>query len=284
MIPVQNQNKSKKALYEFLQNVSQKTHVTIQGVSSGLTQGPDLGSNNFRTVRMPKIALIVGNGISPYDAGELWHLLDTRYEIPVTKLDVAQLGRADLSRYTTIIIPKTRGRFSDDFATPIKEWVKDGGTLIAYQNALRWVDKNNLMEVEFEQESLTATGIRFEQRRNFVGAQGIGGAIFEVALDRSHPVNFGIKNDYMPVFRNDTLFVAADKNSYNNPIQYTKSPLLSGYIAKKKLALLKETAAFKSKSLGRGIVIGFTDNANFRAFWYGTNKLLANTLFFSSEM
>ena len=53
--------------------------------------------------------------------------------------------------------------------------------------------ENNLMEVEFEQESLTATGVRFEQRRNFTGAQVIGGAIFEVALDRSHPVNFGIK-------------------------------------------------------------------------------------------
>jgi hypothetical protein len=284
LIPVQNQNKSKKELHEFLQSVSQKAHVNIQGVSSGLTQGPDLGSNNFRTVRMPKIALIVGRGISSYDAGELWHLLDARYEIPVTKLDLAQLGRADLSRYTTIIIPKTRDLFSDDFATPIKEWVKDGGTLIAYQNALRWVDKNNLMEVEFEQESLTATGIRFEQRRNFTGAQGIGGAIFEVALDRSHPVNFGIKNDQMPVFKNNTLFVTPDKNSYNNPIQYTKSPLLSGYISEEKLALLKETVSFKSKSLGRGIVIGFTDNANFRAFWYGTNKLLANSLFFSSEM
>ena len=92
LIPVQNQNKSKKELHEFLQSVSQKAHVNIQGVSSGLTQGPDLGSNNFRTVRMPKIALIVGSGISSYDAGELWHLLDTRYEIPVTKLDVAQLG------------------------------------------------------------------------------------------------------------------------------------------------------------------------------------------------
>ena len=78
---------------------------------------------------MPKIALIVGSGISSYDAGELWHLLDTRYEIPVTKLDVAQLVRADLSRY----IPKTRDLFSDDFATPIKEWVKDGGTLIAFK-------------------------------------------------------------------------------------------------------------------------------------------------------
>lgn len=88
----------------------------------------------------------------------------------------------------------------------------------------------------------------------------------------------------MPVFKNNTLFVGADKNSYNNPIQYTKSPLLSGYISKEKLALLKETVSFKSKPLGRGIVIGFTDNANFRAFWYGTNKLLANSLFFSSEM
>jgi hypothetical protein len=284
MIPVQNQKKSKTELHKLLQSVAQKTHVSIQGVSSGLTQGPDLGSNNFRTIRLPKVAVVVGNGISPYDAGELWHLLDTRYEIPVTKLDVAQLGRADLSRYTTLIIPNTRSRFSDDFAAPIKEWVKSGGTLIAYQNALRWLSKNKLMEVEFEKNPLVATGISFEQRRNFSGAQGIGGAIFEVDLDLSHPVNFGIKNDQMAVFRNNTLFVAPDKNSYNNPIQYTKTPLLSGYIAEEKLALLKESVSFKSKSLGRGIVVGFTDNANFRAFWYGTNKFFVNTLFFSSEM
>lgn len=284
MIPVQNQNKTSEALHEFLQTVAMEAHVTIEGVTGGLAQGPDLGSNNFRTVKLPKVALIVGEGISPYDAGEIWHLLDTRYEIPVTKLDVAQLGRSNLSRYTTIILPKTRGQFDEAFAAPIKEWVKGGGTLIAYQNALRWVNKNKLMEMEFKENPLTASGISFEQRRNFTGAQGIGGAIFEVRLDRSHPVNFGIKNDQMAVFRNNTLFVTPDKNSYNNPIQYTKAPLLSGYIAEEKLELLKETVSFKSKSLGRGIVVGFTDNANFRAFWYGTNKFLANTLFFSSEM
>ena len=31
-------------------------------------------------------------------------------------------------------------------------------------------------------------------------------------------------------------------------------------------------------------VIVFTDNTNFRAFWYGTNKLLMNAVFFADEM
>jgi hypothetical protein len=72
----------------------------------------------------------------------------------------------------------------------------------------------------------------------------------------------------------------SDKNSYNNPIKYSKDPLLSGYISEDNLKLLKESSAFKSSALGNGKVIGFTDNTNFRAFWYGTNKLLMNALFF----
>ena len=49
------------------------------------------------------------------------------------------------------------------------------------------------------------------------GAQVIGGAIFETKLDRSHPINFGYKNDKLAMFRNTTLFVEANNNSYDNP-------------------------------------------------------------------
>jgi hypothetical protein len=55
---------------------------------------------------------------------------------------------------------------------------------------------------------------------------------------------------------------------------------MSGYISKPKLELLKSTVPFKSGRLGSGKVIYFTDNTNFRAFWYGTNKLLMNAIFF----
>ena len=49
-----------------------------------------------------------------------------------------------------------------------------------------------------------------------------------------------------------------DKNSYNNPIKYSKDPLLSGYISEDNLELLKESSAFISSALGNGKVIGFT--------------------------
>ena len=138
--------------------------------------------------------------------------------------------------------------------------------------------------MKFKTTKDTAKAITFEQRRNYFGAKGIGGAIFEAKLDRSHPIAFGYKNKMLPMFRNTTLFVEADANSFNNPIQYTKTPLLAGYISKPRLEELKNTVPFKTSGMGRGQVIYFTDNTNFRAFWYGTNKLLMNAIFFGDEM
>ncbi|MCM4161919.1 zinc carboxypeptidase, partial [Antarcticibacterium sp. W02-3] len=102
--------------------------------------------------------------------------------------------------------------------------------------------------------------------------------------DRSHPVNFGYKDDKIALFRDTTIFIEADSTSYNNPLQYTENPLLSGYISKPNLELIANTVPFKKTNLGSGQVILFTDNTNFRAFWFGTNKLLMNAIFFGEHM
>ena len=47
---------------------------------------------------------MVGDGVNSYDAGEIWHLMDTRYKIPVTKINVSRLNSYDLSKYNTIIM------------------------------------------------------------------------------------------------------------------------------------------------------------------------------------
>ena len=86
------------------------------------------------------------------------------------------------------------------------------------------------------------------------------------------------------MFRKTKIFIKADSTSYNNPIKYTKNPLLSGYISKPNLEVLKETVPFQIKKLGSGKVVVFTDNTNFRGFWYGTNKLLMNAVFFADKM
>jgi hypothetical protein len=60
--------------------------------------------------------------------------------------------------------------------------------------------------------------------------------------------------------------------------------LISGYHSKINAKLIPNTVPFKAQRMGSGRVIAFTDNTNFRAFWYGTNKLLANALFFGQSM
>ncbi|MDC8006337.1 M14 family metallopeptidase [Aureisphaera galaxeae] len=285
LIPVQNQELNASELGTFLNSVASETGVTVTAVNTGLTEGIDLGSSQFRALEQPKVALVVGEGINPYDAGEIWHLFDTRYGMHITKLDTQSFGSTDLSRYTDIILPNSWGSALDkEDAEKLKTWVQKGGTLIGYKNAGRWFNSNELLKMKFKSVKDTAKNISFENRGNYFGAKVIGGAIFETKLDRSHPVAFGYKNDRLPIFRNSTIFLEAEAQSYDNPVLYTATPLLSGYISKGNLEELANTSAFKTGRKGRGKVIYFTDNTNFRAFWYGTNKLLMNAIFFGDEM
>ena len=210
--------------------------------------------------------MLVGDGITAYDAGEVWHLLDTRFEVSLTKLDIRNFSRIDLSKYTTLIVPNSS--ISDKVVTnKISEWVKSGGILIAYKNSINWLKKTKLIEAKELKNDISAKDISFEERSAFFGAQRIGGAIFNTMIDRSHPINFGQTNSNMPIFRNSTIFIEKDNESYNNPVVYTEKPLLSGYISEENVELLKSTTPVKINKIGKGKVIYLTDNTNFRAFW-----------------
>jgi len=283
LIPVQNQKLNANDLHKYLSKLAIESGVQIDAVSTGLTKGIDLGSSMFRSLEKPKIALLVGDGISSYDAGEIWHLFDTRYNITVTKLDTKSINRTNLSSYNTLIMPNARS-LSEANTKKLKAWVENGGTIIGYRNTVKWFNQKEFAKLEFKKMDRTAKNISYEQRSNYNGAQGIGGAIFEVKLDRSHPINFGYKNNKIAMFRNTTIFMKPDKDSYNNPILYTAQPLLSGYISKVNLDSLSNTVPLQIKKLGKGKVVAFTDNTNFRAFWYGTNKLLMNAIFFRKEL
>ena len=110
LIPVQNQELNADELYEFLKEVAHESMLQITSVGTGLTKGIDLGSNDFDPIKKQKVAILVGSGISSYDAGEIWHLFDTRFNMQLTKLDIAYLSNIDLSKYTDLIIPSTSSR------------------------------------------------------------------------------------------------------------------------------------------------------------------------------
>ena len=282
LIPVENQNLNGDEIYREITKIASESSIKVKGVSTGLTEGIDLGSRNFKTIKKPKIALIVGDGIRSYDAGEIWHLLDIKYKIPVTKIDINNLKKSSLSIYTHIILPDYSGDKID--INQIKSYVDAGGNLIAYRSSIQWLNKNKIIKIDLIKNELKPSNINFDQKRNYFGAKLISGSIFNTKLDRSHPINFGVSNSNLPHFRNSTIFMSPEKDKYNNPIQYSKKPLLSGYISNDNLNILKTSVPFKLKKIGKGKIIMFTDNTQFRGFWYGTNRLLANAIFNSNLM
>lgn len=282
-IPVQNQKLDALELFTFLGDVAKESHININAVNTGLNDGIDLGSNNFRAITKPKVAMIVGDGVAGNDSGEIWHLFDQRFDMPITRLDTRNFNRMDIAKYTHIVIPSSG--LEKAAITKLQTWISNGGVLVGYKNTARWLASNKMINISFERAKRDSIkDVSFEDRSLKSGAQVIGGTIFEAKLDRSHPINFGYKDDKLALFRNSTMFMKADKDSYNNPIQYTSNPLLSGYISKENAAVIPNTVPFKVNRFGRGRVIVFTDNTNFRAFWFGTNKLLMNTIFFGDKM
>ncbi|MDT0678345.1 M14 family metallopeptidase [Autumnicola musiva] len=285
MISVKNQSLSVDEIYNLIQEISEKTAIPFKALKTGLTGGISLGSNNFRSIKPQSVALIVGERIRPFDAGEIWHLFDQRFDMRITKLDIKNLSQTDLSRYTDIILTASYGgAINKNQTTQLKEWVKSGGSLIAYRSSVKWLKENEFINLKFKEIEDTAININFEEIQDYKGAQRIGGAIFKVNMDRSHPISFGYTDNNIASFRNTEIFMEADKDSYNNPLQYADEPLLSGYISKENLDLLAGSVPLKVQGLGRGKVMAFTDNPNFRAFWLGTNKLLMNAIFFGDEM
>ena len=121
--------------------------------------------------------------------------------------------------------------------------------------------------------------IAYEKVRTTRGAQQIGGSIFELILDTTHPIAFGYKN-LIPVFRNNEYFFELSVADAANVGRYTDTPLLSGYISDRLLDDIKNTAAIIARKVNGGYAVLFADNPHFRAFWYGTDGLLLNAVFF----
>ena len=89
MIPVQNQILNSNEIHKILSEVSVGSELNIYESNTGASQeGIDLGSRNFKTIKKPKIGLLVGDGVRSYDAGEIWYIMDRQYNIPITKIDV----------------------------------------------------------------------------------------------------------------------------------------------------------------------------------------------------
>ena len=68
---------------------AEKNGVDVYPLTTGLSAaGVDAGSASFVNISKPTVAILVGTGVSPTDAGEVWHLMDQRFNMPVSLLEI----------------------------------------------------------------------------------------------------------------------------------------------------------------------------------------------------
>jgi hypothetical protein len=285
LIPVENQTKSAEQINALIKEVAEKDGVDVYALGTGLDyQGISLGSSSFFALRKPEIAVVVEGGVSPTDAGELWHLLDTRFQIPVTLLPVAVLNTTSIQRYNTILLPEgTYTAITDATKEKLRDWVQAGGILIGFERALNFFTASGLGKFDLKKEEEKKDAAKpkpyADIDENF-RAQETSGAIFEADADLTHPLLYGYYNAKVPMFKANNIFVQKANGAYSNPLSYGNAPLISGYITKPNYDKLKNSSALGTVALGRGRVIGFTENMAFRAFWFGGNKMLMNAIFY----
>lgn len=270
-------------LHALVQQIVREDHAVVWALDTGLTEeGPDLGSHvSLGVLDPPRLALVTGDGTTATEAGSIWHLFDQRFEMPVTLLDASQVRRADLSRYNTLIL--AGGSYSGLPAETIDAWVQSGGRLIALGNSVDWLVQHKLAALEsrpFDELPLLQD-LPYEQLRDARAAQRIGGAILAARLDVTHPIAYGASAT-LPLFRRHTSFYEPSTVPGTNVGRYLDRPLLSGYMAAEQLERASGSAAVVAQRHGQGRIVIFLDHPNFRSFWYGSNGLLMNAVFFST--
>ncbi|OIQ34438.1 MAG: zinc carboxypeptidase [Bacteroidetes bacterium MedPE-SWsnd-G1] len=292
LVPISKQKKSAEEVFEIVSKAQEKFDVPVFGTESGYSiKGIDLGSNNFRTVQKPKVAMLVGEGVSSYEAGEVWHLLDTRVHMPITKLRMNNFKRANLDKYNTLVMVSGSYENLDSIQRQrLKNWIGRGNTLVSLAGASKWmidkkIVKERLVKKPKPKEKPQTKRLPYVEASEHRGRDRIGGVILEVDLDVTHPLGFGYRSGKLPVYKNNMVFLAPSENAYATVAKYSENPHIDGFITKKNIdTFIKPSASIIVSSTGQGRVVLFADNPNFRGAWYGTNKLFLNALFFGSKL
>ena len=290
LIPVGIQTEKAAQIRELIDTIVREDAVTVYGCATGLTPGGvDFGSRSFAHLELPKVALITGRGVDAQEIGAAWHVLDQRLGLTPTLLDLAQVSRADLSRYTVILFADGTyvDAVSDKSVAALKAWVHNGGTLVLTGKATEWAAKKGIAAIELVADKAEGDKKAEPVQRQPYGTAWdrealnlVSGAIFSASIDTTHPLGFGFNGDHLAFCRTNRILLKPAKSPYETPAVYTATPLRSGYANEANQKAIANSAAVLALTQGNGVVIALPDDPNFRGFWYGGNRVFFNALFY----
>ncbi|HEY1403823.1 MAG TPA: hypothetical protein VGB05_06835, partial [Pyrinomonadaceae bacterium] len=114
--------------------------------------------------------------------------------------------------------------------------------------------------------------------------EAVPGAIFRATVDRSTPLTYGYEDPQLPVLIDSAYFFRPSKEG-TNAVVFTgegdQSLRLAGFIWPNNTErLLRGTAHVIEEPTGRGHVVLYAEDPNYRGFWRATTRLFFNSFLF----
>jgi len=265
--------------------------------SAYVDKGKDFGSPDVRPIVKPNVALLGGSGTSSLNFGELWYFFEQELDYPVSILEAENLTRFDLSKYHVIILPSSWGSYlNESNMNKVMDWVRNGGKLIAIENALNaFADRNgfDLSRYDTEEEKKAAEKEQkeiqnverlepYQERERLAIANAAAGAIYEVTFDKTHPLGFGMGGKFYTLKNNSSRYSYLN-NGVNAGIIPSNDAYRFGYIGHKIKPKMPKSMVYGVESKGRGQIVYMVDNPMFRSFWESGKLLMANAVFFVGQ-
>jgi hypothetical protein len=277
-------------LWKMVSNVCNNNGVKMYAVSSGMVdKGYDFGSSAVHPIKAPRVALLTGESISPYAAGEIWHFFENDLKYKLTLINANDFSRTNWNDIDVVIMPDGRYKFlSDkDNAKQFELWISNGGRVVALESAVAQLSKqewSTLKSKTISEEDSNKKKDPYAVLQNFGDRERMGiagttpGSIFKVAVDNTHPLMFGYPSYYYTLKMDDTVYEFIKEGGWNTGV-LKKENQVAGFVGYKLNPKLKDGLLFGVQDLGNGTVTYLTDNVLFRNFWENGKLMFCNAVF-----
>jgi hypothetical protein len=255
-------------------------------LTSGFVEkGADLGSDVIRYIHQPRVMLVTGDDVNAEAMGEVWHFFEQQIGYPITLVRYQDLGRTKLGDFDVAIFPD--GYYDDFPSDKLQGWVRDGGRLIAIQNAVAQLadkkgftlkKKEDKKDDKADDKAKAPVVKLYDDRDRDALRTSVPGAIYKLNLDNTHPLGFGLSTSYYSIKLSDDIYDFLGDEGWN--VGTVKGDgYVSGFVGQKSKEKIKNGVLLGVQSMGRGTVVYMVDDPVFRSFWENGKLLLSNAVF-----
>lgn len=264
------------AVHADVAEVARAYRLAVRPVDSGLADRgfPSLGSGDVIYLRTPRIALIGEEPIQAYSFGWAWFTLDRQYELPLTILRARSLGTARLSDYDVIVLPEVTDTTAIGRAARerLARWVREGGTLVTLGSG-----------TEMARGPLGLIRLA-DGRREGELPVATPGAFVRTALDRETWLAAGYDGGFPALVQSARTYRLPEgppSPARRAPVRFVEEDLrIAGHLWAESEERLPGGVFLYEERVGRGRVIAFAEDPNFRGYWRGADRFFLNAVVF----